>query len=702
MPDSSTSSPFHRGEHEIQERLGVREQIEDVGKRFIRGYMPDEHRTFYAQLPFLLIGSVDNTGRPWASVLIGRPGFVHSTTPDRLKISTRLIYGDPLKDSLSPGAQVGLLGIEYESRRRNRMNGKLAAISDDGFEIEIDQAFGNCPQYIQSRGLELLPEIDSIGETRPVQAMKHLDDRARQIISRADNFYIATHYSEEPDDASHGTDVSHRGGKPGFVLIEDDRTITFPDYSGNYHFNTIGNLMMNPLAGLLFIDFMSGDLLYLTCKAEIIWDSEERHAFDGAERLVRFTLDEGVLVGNAMPIRWNFMEYSPSLEKTGSWEEVDEIISARKKGNIYQEYQVIRIEQESKITTSFYLQPVDGDGIHCHKAGQFLPVEIQPPGVDEPINRTYTISNAPNGSHYRLSIKRETPAKPGLPPGVSSNYFHDHVKLGTKIRAMSPRGKFTLEDASTRPVVLISGGVGVTPMISMLEQLDKDRKGCGCSRQVWFIHGSQNSEAHAFGGYVRSLANNWPCLCAHVRYSRPLDSDVEGKDYDSIGRVDIELLKSLLSLDDYEFYLCGPSSFMGSIFDGLKSLNISDERIHYEFFGPGATLHKERPGSFESLVGELGDREPVTVQFARSGIEARWDPSKGSLLDLAESEGLQPAYSCRSGICQTCATRIVSGSVDYLESPMAQPEKGDALICCSYPRVQKDADDVAEKIILDL
>ncbi len=533
MPDSSTSSPFHRGEHEIQERLGVREQIEDVGKRFIRGYMLDEHRTFYAQLPFLLIGSVDNTGRPWASVLVGRPGFVHSATPNRLKINTRLIYGDPLKDSLFPGAQVGLLGIEYESRRRNRMSGKLAAISNDGFEIEVDQAFGNCPQYIQSRSLELLPGIDTIGETRPVQTLKSLDDRARQVISRADNFYIATHYSEDPDNASHGSDVSHRGGKPGFVLIEDDRTITFPDYSGNYHFNTIGNLMMNPLAGLLFIDFESGDLLYLTCKAEIIWDSEERHAFDGAERLVRFTLDEVVLVENAMPIRWNFLEYSPSLEKTGSWEEVDEVISARKKGNIYQEYQVIRVEQESKIITSFYLQPVDDGGIHCHKAGQFLPVEIQPSGVDEPINRTYTISNAPNGSHYRLSIKREMPAKPDLPPGVSSNYFHDHVKLGTKIRAMSPRGKFTLEDASTRPVVLISGGVGVTPMISMLEQLDKDRKGCGCSRKVWFIHGSRDSEAHAFGDYVRSLANNWPCLCAHVRYSRPLDSDVEGKDYDS-------------------------------------------------------------------------------------------------------------------------------------------------------------------------
>ena len=171
MPVSGKSSPFHKGEREIQERLGVREQLEEVGKRFIRGFMPGEHRAFYARLPFLLIGSVDNRGRPWASVLVGRPGFVHSTTPNRLKINTRLIDGDPLKDGLSPGAQLGLLGIEYESRRRNRMSGKFVAVEDGAIVIEIDQAFGNCPQYIQSRALELLPEIDTIGEMRPIQAL---------------------------------------------------------------------------------------------------------------------------------------------------------------------------------------------------------------------------------------------------------------------------------------------------------------------------------------------------------------------------------------------------------------------------------------------------------------------------------------------------------------------------------------------------
>ena len=702
MLDTTKKSPFHQGEQEIQSRLGVREQIENVGQRFIRDYMPDEHRAFYAQLPFLLIGSIDQTSHPWASVLVGRPGFVQSPTPNQLIIDTRLIDGDPLNNNLLIGMQVGLLGIDYESRRRNRMTGKLTAISENGFEITVDQTFGNCPQYIQSRNFECLPDIDHIGKKRSTQALKQLDRRARQIISKADNFFIATHYSEDVDNPSHGTDISHRGGKPGFVRIAYDRTLTFPDFSGNNHFNTIGNMMMNPLAGVLFIDFDSGDLLYLTCSVQIIWDSEERQRFDGAERLIQLTLEEGILVNNAMPIRWSFVDYSPSLEKTGSWEEVAESTSAREDGNVYRNYQVVRVEPESKIITSFYLKPEDGDNLHCHKAGQFLPIEIKPHGTDTPIQRTYTIANAPNQSYYRLSIKREPSAKPGLPPGVSSNYFHDHVQPGTTIRAMSPRGKFTLEESSSRPIVLISGGVGITPMISMLEQLVNNKAGCGCNRQVWFIHSARNSEVHAFGEYVRTLAKDWSCLHTHIRYSSPLDCDVEGKDYDSVGRVDIDLLKSLLSFDDYEFYVCGPTAFMESLFDGLKSLNITDERIHYEFFGPGATLHKESLGSFKSLAEQLGDRAPVAVKFARSEIEATWDPSKGTLLELAESEGLQPAYSCRSGICQTCTTRMISGNVEYLEPPMSEPKQGDALICCSFPRQPGETGTNDDTLILDL
>jgi ferredoxin-NADP reductase len=204
---------------------------------------------------------------------------------------------------------------------------------------------------------------------------------------------------------------------------------------------------------------------------------------------------------------------------------------------------------------------------------------------------------------------------------------------------------------------------------------------------VWFVHGAINGKAHAFDRCVRDIATGHPRLTVHVRYSQPLEDEIEGKHYDSPGHVDVDLIKSLLPFDDYEFYMCGPIPFMESLYEGLKELNVSDQRIHYEFFGAGATLLKEQPGkTVVGLAENLAHRQPVPVRFAKSGKRATWDPSRGTLLDLAESEGLRPPYSCRSGICQTCSTTVVAGDVDYLESPMTAPEEGEALLCCSYPK----------------
>jgi ferredoxin len=234
----------------------------------------------------------------------------------------------------------------------------------------------------------------------------------------------------------------------------------------------------------------------------------------------------------------------------------------------------------------------------------------------------------------------------------------------------------------------------------MLEQLVHDSQSCGSHRSVWFIHGAVNASVQGFGDHIRGLAQKFAWLTTHIRHSNPSDQDFMGEHYDSIGYVDIELLKLLLPLDDYDFYMCGPPPFMESLYEGLKALNIADERIHYEFFGPGATLHKEV--GISSLIEELGDQQPVEVQFARSGIQTSWDPSKGTLLDLAESEGLQPAYSCRSGICQTCATKISQGGVAYIEPPMVDPDGNIALICSSYPRPGATENEQVLPLILDL
>ena len=174
MTERSATSPFHRGEREIQARQGVRDKIEDIGQRFIRDHLPDEHRAFYEGLPYLLIGSVDASSRPWASVLVGRVGFAASADPHTLTINTRRIFGDPLDENLSEGSPVGVLGIDYSTRRRNRLTGKIATLADDCLEIHVDQTFGNCPQYIQAREPELPPEIDAVGDARPIQRMERI------------------------------------------------------------------------------------------------------------------------------------------------------------------------------------------------------------------------------------------------------------------------------------------------------------------------------------------------------------------------------------------------------------------------------------------------------------------------------------------------------------------------------------------------
>lgn len=699
MSEYPLSSPFHHGEREVQSRLGVREKIEDTGQRFIRSDLPDQHRDFYQQLPYLFIGSVDKAGRPWASVLIGQPGFIQTPDEYTLRIAAPRIDGDPLTDNLAVGAHVGVLGIHYEARRRNRLTAQVASYDEQIIVLNVRQTFGNCPQYIQTREPTLLADVDCVGEVRPKQKLKVFDQRAQSIIRQADNFYIASHYAENMDDPAQGADVSHRGGRPGFVRIDNDRTLTFPDFTGNYHFNTIGNILLNPKAGLLFIDFDSGDLLSLTCAAEIIWDNDEKRAFTGAERLVRFTLVDGVLIENALPIEWQFTDYSPSLEKTGTWEETAATLAARRASNTFRNYTVTRVEPESAVITSYYLEAEDAAPIHCHQAGQFLPLELDLPEHDKPLKRTYTISNAPNSSYYRLSIKREPAASPDLPPGLSSNYFHDHVKPGSSIRGLSPRGQFTLAPSSVRSVVLLSAGVGITPMLSMLEQLAKESGTCGCSRQIWFIHGARSGKEHAFGDYVRGLAKDWPCLHTHIVYTAPTANDREGYHYDSTGRIEIDLLKRLLPFDDDDFYMCGPSAFMQSLYQDLKHLSVSDQRIHYEFFGPGATLLQDAPGTSVGLVGDLENQAAVEVRFATSDQQATWEPSKGTLLDLAEANGLRPAYSCRSGICSTCATRVIAGDVAYLEPPLAEAEADHALICCSYP--SRAAADPGE-LVLDL
>jgi uncharacterized protein len=321
-----TAATFHEGERAVQSRVGaaVRERMAQIGPRVIRDFMPEQHREFFKQLPFVIAGTVDAAGQPWASVLAQPPGFIHSPDARHLLLRTQPLACDPLQGTLVEGAAIGLLGIEPHTRRRNRMNGIVRGVNASGFAVELSQSFGNCPKYIQAREPVYVDRPAS--SVRPVvHDSPQLGDAARRMIASADTLFIATAYAGGGDGDGEGAgraggvDVSHRGGKPGFVRVAADGTLTMPDFVGNYFFNTLGNLVVNPRAGLLFIDFDNGDLLYLAVTADIVWDGPEVQSFAGAQRLLRFKVQAMRLVESSLPLRWGASELSPVLEATGAW-----------------------------------------------------------------------------------------------------------------------------------------------------------------------------------------------------------------------------------------------------------------------------------------------------------------------------------------------------------------------------------------------
>ncbi|WP_394822083.1 pyridoxamine 5'-phosphate oxidase family protein [Pendulispora albinea] len=324
----SPDSPFNATEQALQERAGVRPKLESL-ERFIRSYMPDQHREFFAQLPFMLLGAHDASMRPWASILVGRPGFMRSPDPETLRIDA--LPAEPVRAQLRVGTRVGLLGIQLETRRRNRMNGTVTAVDEAGFVVRVDHSFGNCPQYIQARKHTFVadPSAPSAPSTSSEALGPMLPPEAVALIARADTFFIASaaRAAAEVDRAADGLDVSHRGGKPGFVRVEphetSDRTqLIWPDYRGNFHFNTLGNLLQNPRSGMLFVDFETGDLLSLTGESEVLWDAPELASFARAERFVRFRVSEGLWMPRAVPLRWSAPEQARELAATGSWQDV--------------------------------------------------------------------------------------------------------------------------------------------------------------------------------------------------------------------------------------------------------------------------------------------------------------------------------------------------------------------------------------------
>jgi uncharacterized protein len=664
--------PWHEGELAIQRRCGVADKMASIGRRHVRDYLIDQHRVFYPLLPFVVVGAVDPSKDAWATILCGEPGFLQAPTTKALHVHASASHADPAARGMGDADAVGLLGIQLETRRRNRLNGLIRRTREDEFYVEVEQSFGNCDRYITIRQSRFERDPGA-GFTGEVEERTDLDARARAMVASADTLFVASYLDRQ--DGRRQVDVSHRGGKPGFVQVHDDGVLTIPDFNGNGFFNTLGNILENPRCGLLFANFETGDVLQLSGAGEVIFDAPEIAAFQGAEHLWRFKTRRAIFRRAALPLRFASDTNGASRNSllTGSWPEANARVSAEKLRSVWRPFRITRIVEESSTVRSLHLQPADGIGIIPHVAGQHIPVRLMLPGSASPILRTYSLSSAPADDEYRISVKRR---------GAASAFLHDLI-VGDVIEARPPVGAFTLDRQSQRPVVLLAAGVGITPLLSMLHSIVFEGARTRACRPTWLFYAASSKEQRAFGAEIADLQAQKPAA-VHVIRTLSDPSGAAASDYEAEGHVSIDLLRTKLPFDDYDFYLCGPGGFMQSLYDGLRALNVADNRIRFEGFGP-ATVKRRPDVRCDSRIRARPAEGLVQVEFTRSATTIEWDARRGSLLELAEAEGLNPPFSCRAGSCGTCKTHIAFGAVAYEGEPTADHGTDEALICCAVP-----------------
>ena len=344
------------------------------------------------------------------------------------------------------------------------------------------------------------------------------------------------------------------------------------------------------------------------------------------------------------------------------------------------------IEDDIRSVCSFYLVPTDGQPLPTFKPGQFLTfrLQLEDPVRHEPksVVRCYSLSDRHNPDYYRVSIKRAPPPaeSPGVPAGLSSNFFHDQVQEGARLLVKAPSGHFHLMTDEPLPIVLVGGGIGITPMLSILNTVMSS----GTSREVWLYYGVRNAAEHAMKEHLESLQRAHPNFHLQVCYSNPTEKDVEGVDYHHRGRIDLQLLRSTLKLMRYQFYVCGPRQMMETLVPALAEWGVATNDIYYESFGPASLIKHEN--LTRQVTKEETAFQTFTITFSKSGKSIPWDPSADSLLEFAEANGVDVESGCRAGSCGSCQTGLATGKVDYHQEPDADVDSGHCLLCITTPK----------------
>lgn len=349
--------------------------------------------------------------------------------------------------------------------------------------------------------------------------------------------------------------------------------------------------------------------------------------------------------------------------------------------NGIRKFQVAKKIPETSDASSFYLVPHDKKPLPGFKPGQYLAFELDIAGQSRKTIRCYSLSDRPRPDYYRVTIKRcPTPAsKPDVPAGLSSNHFHDNIHEGQILDVKAPGGHFFLDTSKQSPVVLISGGVGITPCVSMMNELCE----LGSKQEIWWFYGVRNGSEHIMKQHVLDVAAKFDNIRLHVCYSNPSPDDKLGTDYQHKGRVTVDLFKEVLPSNNYDYYMCGPGPLMESITTGLTEWGVPDERVHFEAFGP-ASVKKKAPPPAPAAGAAAAPK--ITVTFGKSGKAVAWDTAAANLLEFATAQGVAIPSGCCAGQCGTCLTAIRSGNVTYAQEPGSKPEPGSCLACVALPQ----------------
>ncbi len=336
---------------------------------------------------------------------------------------------------------------------------------------------------------------------------------------------------------------------------------------------------------------------------------------------------------------------------------------------------VTAITHESEAVISIRLEDPAGAALPSARPGQYLTLRVQPDEQKRSLLRNYSLSGPPAAAYYRVSVKRE-------PDGAASGYLCTRLSVGDRLDVAAPRGTFIL-DSTDAPVLLLSAGIGATPVLAMLQALAAEHS----ERDIWWLHGARNGREHSFAAEARALLGGLPNAHSHVYYSRPGPDDVEGRDFDAEGHLSGSILAELEPPPDAQAYLCGPVPFMDEISAALASAGIEASHIHTEPFGPAPSqtpgIAATPPRPPHPPAGKAGNGP--TIEFARSDLAIPWSEDWGSLLELAEACDVPVRWSCRTGVCQTCETTLIAGGVGYNPDPVEPPPDGSVLICCSQP-----------------